>query len=59
VTLAEAVSVAERNRDEFEQLLRHALALDVAKAPESRLANLVMQRRARWLLGRTDKLFAD
>jgi len=35
------------------------LALDVGKAPEWRLVNLVMQRRARWLLGRSDKLFAD
>jgi predicted anti-sigma-YlaC factor YlaD len=59
VTFAEAVSVSERNRAEFEQLLRSVLALDIAKAPESRLVNLVMQRRARWLLARTDKLFAD
>jgi predicted anti-sigma-YlaC factor YlaD len=59
VSLAEAVSTAERNRKEFEQLLRRALALDTAKKPEWRLANLVMQRRARWLLSRTDRLFAD
>jgi predicted anti-sigma-YlaC factor YlaD len=59
VTFAEAVSVAERDRNEFERLLRSVLALDVGKAPEWRLVNLVMQRRARWLLGRSDKLFAD
>lgn len=59
VTLAEAVSIAERNRAEFEQLLRGVLALDVAKVPEWRLVNLIMQRRARWLLSRTDMLFAD
>jgi predicted anti-sigma-YlaC factor YlaD len=59
VSLAEAVSTAERNRKEFEQLLRRALALDTAKKPEWQLANLVMQRRARWLLSRTDRLFAD
>ncbi|HET9403738.1 MAG TPA: TRAP transporter TatT component family protein [Burkholderiales bacterium] len=59
VTLAESVAIAERNRPEFEQLLRRALALDTGARAEWRLVNTVMQRRARWLLARTDKLFAD
>ena len=59
VTLAESVSISERNRKEFEQMLRQALKLDSGARPEWRLVNLVMQRRARWLLDRTDKLFAD
>jgi predicted anti-sigma-YlaC factor YlaD len=59
VTFAEAVSVSERNRQEFEQMLQRVLDLDVAKKPEWRLVNLVMQRRARWLLNRADRLFAD
>jgi predicted anti-sigma-YlaC factor YlaD len=59
VTFAEAVSVTERDRAEFEKLLQRALNLDVSANPEGRLANLVMQRRAQWLLGRTDLLFAD
>ena len=59
VTLAESASIAERNRQEFEQLLQRALKLDTAARPEWRLVNMVMQRRARWLLSRTDKLFAD
>lgn len=59
VTLAESVSIAERNRKEFEQSLQHALKLDAAARPEWRLVNTVMQRRARWLLARTDRLFAD
>jgi len=59
VTFAEAVSVTERNRNQFRDLLRHALKLNADAQPESRLANLVMQRRARWLLRRTDRLFAD
>ena len=29
------------------------------KKPEWRLANLIMQRRARWLLGRVDELILD
>jgi predicted anti-sigma-YlaC factor YlaD len=59
VTLAEAVALAERNRPEFERLLRQALTVDSSGRPDWRLVNSVMQRRARWLLARTDKLFAD
>jgi predicted anti-sigma-YlaC factor YlaD len=59
VALAETVSVKEQNRGEFESLLRRALAVDPDAKPEWRLANLVMQRRARWLLSRADLLFLD
>jgi len=59
VSLAETVSVQKQNRPEFEALLKQALAVDVDAKPEFRLANLVMQRRARWLLGRTDELFLE
>ncbi len=59
VTLAENVSVAQQKRDEFEDLLKKALAVDPAARPEWRLENLIMQRRARWLLSRTDRLFVE
>jgi predicted anti-sigma-YlaC factor YlaD len=57
VALAEAVSVPRERREEFEALLTQALAIDVERAADNRLANLVMQRRARWLLARADRLF--
>jgi predicted anti-sigma-YlaC factor YlaD len=57
VALAESVSVEKQERREFESLLNRALAVDVNAKVEYRLANLVMQRRARWLLSRIDKLF--
>lgn len=57
VGLAESVSVPEQQREEFDELLLRALAVDVDRRPEWRLANLVAQRRARWLLSRTDALF--
>jgi predicted anti-sigma-YlaC factor YlaD len=57
VSLAEAVAVPRQNRAEFEALLKRALAIDADARPEFRLVNLVMQRRARWLLGRVDDLF--
>lgn len=55
VSLAESVAVARRDRREYEALLRQALAVDPDRRPEWRLANLVMQRRARWLLARVDQ----
>jgi predicted anti-sigma-YlaC factor YlaD len=57
VSLAESVSIAKQDRAEFQSLLDRALAVDVTAKPEYRLANLVMQRRARWLLSRIDELF--
>ena len=57
VSFAEAVSVQNQNRAEFQALLEKALAINPDAVPESRLQNLVAQRRARWLLGRVDDLF--
>jgi len=59
VALAETVSISKQDRKEFESLLGRALAIQVDAKPEWRLANLVMQRRARWLLSRTDELFLE
>ena len=58
VTLAESVAIAERNRGEFEELLRQALKVDVSAKPEWRLVNAAMQRRARWLIQRNERLYA-
>lgn len=57
VDLAETVAVRLQDRAEFEDLLKRALAIDADARPEWRLANLSMQRRARWLLARADQLF--
>ncbi len=57
VSLAEAVSVQTQNYKEFKTLLERALAVDVNARPEWRLENTVMQRRAKWLLGRAEELF--
>ncbi len=57
VSLAEAVSVQKQDLKEFESLLGRALAINPDAAPETRLLNLIMQRRARWLLSRKAELF--
>jgi predicted anti-sigma-YlaC factor YlaD len=59
VAYAETVSVEKQNRAEFESLLKQALAVHPDSRPEWRLSNMVMQRRARWLLSREDELFLD
>jgi predicted anti-sigma-YlaC factor YlaD len=59
VSYAEAVSLSRQDRREFEAMLNRALAVDPDARPEWRLANLIVQRRARWLLSRVDQLFLD
>ncbi len=59
VSLAESVALEKQDRAEFQSLLERALAINPEAAPEARLVNLVMQRRARWLLGRADELFLN
>jgi predicted anti-sigma-YlaC factor YlaD len=57
VSYAEAVCVQKQDLKQFEAVLQQALTINVDVKPEWRLANLVMQRRAKWLLSRTDQLF--
>lgn len=57
VSLAETVSVKNQNVAEFKSLLNQALLVDANAKSEWRLVNLVMQRRARWLLSRVEELF--
>jgi predicted anti-sigma-YlaC factor YlaD len=59
LSAAESVAIARRDRAQYEGLLKQALAIDAGKRPEWRLANLVMQRRARWLLARIDLAFPE
>ena len=59
VSFVEAVSIGKQNKAEFQSLLSQALKIDANANPEWRLQNLVMQRRARWLLSRMDELFVD
>ena len=55
LALAEAVCIPAQRRAEFEALLERALSVEGG----DRLANLVLQRRTRWLRSRTDRLFID
>ena len=57
VLLAESVCIKQQNRQQFEALLKRALAFDVNRYPEYRLTNIISQRKARYLLDNVDALF--
>lgn len=57
VTYAEAVCVEKQDLAQFDALLQQALAIDADAHPEFRIANLAMQRRARWLIAQRENLF--
>jgi predicted anti-sigma-YlaC factor YlaD len=57
VTMATGVAQPAKDRREFERLLRAAIAVDPAQRPSLRLANLIAQKRARYLLTQIDRLF--
>jgi predicted anti-sigma-YlaC factor YlaD len=59
IAYAEAVSINKQDRSEFVSLLNKALAIDPDQHKEVRLANMVAQQRARWLLKRIDELILD
>jgi predicted anti-sigma-YlaC factor YlaD len=57
VSFAEAVCVQKQDLKQFDDLLKRALEINPDTHPESRLVNLIMQRRAKWLLAKRDELF--
>jgi predicted anti-sigma-YlaC factor YlaD len=59
VSYAENSSIPAQNRAQFQEMLERALRIDPNQRVETRLSNLISQRRARWLLGRTDELFLE
>jgi predicted anti-sigma-YlaC factor YlaD len=59
VSFAENSCVPAQNRVEFQSMIERALAIDADRQPAHRLANLIAQHRARWLLSRADDLFLE
>jgi predicted anti-sigma-YlaC factor YlaD len=56
VAYAESIAVYEQDKASFESHLKRALAIDPNARLEWRLSNLIYQHRARWLLGRVDRI---
>jgi predicted anti-sigma-YlaC factor YlaD len=59
VSFAENADEPAQNAAEFKAMLEKALAIDVDADPTTRLANVVAQRRARWLLAHQSELFLE
>ncbi len=59
VALAESVCISQRARAEYLKVLEQALAIDADRYPDTRLENLIEQRRARWLRDRVDESFLE
>jgi predicted anti-sigma-YlaC factor YlaD len=59
VSFAENACLPAQNAAEFKSMLEKALAVDPDADPDNRLATLVAQRRARWLLSHIDELFLE
>jgi predicted anti-sigma-YlaC factor YlaD len=59
VALAESIAVRNQDKAAFEELLQKALAIDPDAEPSARLQNMILQKRARWLLEQTNELFAE
>lgn len=59
VSFAENASLPAQNAAEFRSMLEKALAVDPDADPDNRLATLVAQRRARWLLNHIGELFVE
>ena len=58
VSYAESVSVPRQDRAEFHRLLQQVVSADVAADRAHRLANVLAQRRAKFLLAHAEDLFA-
>jgi predicted anti-sigma-YlaC factor YlaD len=57
VAMAASVSQPAQNRQEFDEMLEKALAVNADDVPDIRLATLIAQKRARILQARVDELF--
>ncbi|MDR0302127.1 MAG: TRAP transporter TatT component family protein [Treponema sp.] len=59
VTYAQTVSIPAQNYDKFKELLEMALSIDPNKDPSNRLANIISQQKARYLLDSAALFFID
>jgi len=59
VVYAESVCIAEQDKAGFTEALNQALEVDASEPTDNRLANVIYQQRARWLLGRVDEYFIE
>jgi len=59
VTYAESVCIPEQDKAGFTTALNKALEVDTSEPSDQRLANVLYEERARWLLGRVEEYFIE
>ena len=59
VTYAESICVPEQDRAAFTAALQNALAVDATEPNDQRLVNVLMHKRAGWLIERVDEYFIE
>jgi predicted anti-sigma-YlaC factor YlaD len=59
VTYAESICVPEQDRAAFTASLEKALEVDATRPNDQRLVNVLLHKRARWLLERVDEYFIE
>ncbi|MGE5343851.1 MAG: TRAP transporter TatT component family protein [Candidatus Omnitrophota bacterium] len=59
LSLATSVSIKEQNLKEFTDLLNKALQINPDDDPPNRLANILNQQKASWLLAHADNFFVE
>lgn len=59
VSAAQALAVSTQDRTQFDSLLQQAMRVDLAAAPDLRLANALAQVQASWLLAHAEDFFID
>jgi predicted anti-sigma-YlaC factor YlaD len=59
VTYAESICVPEQDRAAFTAALEQALAVDATEPNDQRLVNVLMHKRAGWLIERVDEYFIE
>ena len=57
VTCAQSLSLKNKNRTEFVEMLQKALSVNIQKKTSTKLQNTIYQQRARWLLANVEKYF--
>ncbi|MBD3344037.1 MAG: hypothetical protein GF401_03135 [Chitinivibrionales bacterium] len=57
MSLATSVCVKKQYKEEFIQLMKKILSIDVDAYPRNRLLNIISRRRAEWMLAHIDNFF--
>lgn len=57
LSYATSITIKEGDHEAFIKYLETALAIDVDKSPENRMANIVAQQKAQWLLDHIEDFF--